>query len=754
MPLSGRWGRWSAGAGLALGVGSALLGSFACAGNPPSGTELDLFAHLPAAESWCETAEIDLGTATPDPALLGGWGAPSRAVSDYLWGAGERSELIFRRADARGFRIRLRGWAHPRLPEGQDVDLALNGVALARIRLGSAPETVEVEVPEGRARPGRNALVLAYPVVVPTGRYGRPLGPAWDGLRFDSARAGSAPRPQTAAVAPIELPEGCGIDFLLEPPVGAQLVASGIEERGGARLEADVECEGAPASFGGLVPARGGRRVLALSGGVPAVVPCRVTLRAVPGASPGAPGTVRIGAAALQVEPVPATASAAPVRPRPTTRALAPAMLSAPARPSFVIYLVDALRADRLGVYGGPPGLTPALDRFAGRAVRFEQARAQSSWTRPAVASLFTGLTPLRHGATDVESRLPDEVSTVAERLRARGYRTGYITANGNTTAAFGFDQGFDFFRWLYGRNEGEKVRWPQVHATAREFFARLPPSMPFFLVLHTVETHAPYLPSPRHRARWAAGADPRLGERPTLVELPGRAPGEEIVRQVRRLYDAEVADADEGFADLLGELERCGRSADTSVLLLSDHGEELFDHGQVEHGRTLYEEQLRVPMLWSLPGDSSGRRVAPAIDQIDVAPTLLELAGLPAAADLPGRSFAAALRGGEPPPARPSGAWLDRLHFHQEAVAGGGFKLIRNLVPTAVTAVADEELFGLDDDPDEQRPLGEEKALRREALRAQLRSWRLQSGAALDGGAAEIDDRLRRELQALGYIQ
>lgn len=722
--------------------GTVLLVLAGCTPRQPPGPAIELRASDAAAETWCETGEIDLGSASPEPALLGGWGAPSREISDYLWGAGERSALSFRRIDRRSFRIRMRGWAHPRLPEGQAVELAVNGVALPSLWLGVAPGVVDVVVPEGLARPGLNRLDLRYPVVVPTGRYGRPLGPGWDGIRFDSLPGMAASVPAPASSGEIELPVGCGIDFALELPGGSRLQIEGLEEKGGARLEADVVCEGEEPRFGGLESGWRGLRELPL-GARERPLPCRLTLRADPRAKAEASAGVRIAAVRLRF-----------VEPPDPAPDLAAARRQLPGSPSFVLYLVDALRADRLGSYGGTPGLTPTLDRFAKEAVRFETARAQSSWTRPAVASLFTGLTPVRHGATDVESRLPAEVQTLAELLKERGYRTGYVTANGNTTAAFGFDQGFDFFRWLHGQNEHQKVRWRAVHAAAREFFDRLPAATPYFLVLHTVETHAPYLPSPRHRARWAAAADPQLGERPTLVGLPERGPAEEVVRQVRALYDAEAADADEGFADLLAELERRGRRADTSIVFLSDHGEELFDHGNVEHGRTLFEEQLRVPMLWSLPGETGSRSVATAIDQIDFVPTLLELAGLPAMPELPGRSFAAALLGGEPPAPRSSPAWLDRHHFHQESISAGGFKLIRDLVPPTVTAVAEETFFAIADDPNERRALDGERALRQNWLRAELRRWRAESGSALDGGAAVVDDRLRRELQALGYIQ
>ena len=740
----------AAGAAVAPVLACALLTLAGCFAAPRREPAIDLVEADPGAKVWCETVGIDTGMATSEPSLVGGWSAPSHGAAEYLWGAAGGSELTFRRVDSRAFRMQLRGWAHPRLSEGQDVDLSLNGVALTRIRLGGAPQIVDVEVLQGQARPGLNRLALGYPVVVPTGRFGRLLGPAWSGFRFAAARPAVGPQPPLPGTA-IELPAGCGVDFFVEIAGGSQLVLSGVEERGGARLAADLECEGEPPIFGapGSAAQELPRRP---PGSAPAL--CRVTLRAVPGEAAtqprevGGPEGARIAAAGLV-----AAAKAAASGPQPVARPAVPAALPG-ARPSFLVYLVDALRADQLGPYGGPSGLTPNLDRFAAGAVVFERARAQSSWTRPAVASLFTGLTPLRHGATGVESRLPEEVSTLAERLQQSGYRTGYVTANGNTSATFGFDQGCDFFRYLHGNNGIQKVRWRGVHAAARKFFDDLPPATPYFLVLHTVEPHAPYLPSPVHRARWAKAADPRLGERGTLVTLPGRSPGEEIVRQVRQLYDAEVADADEGFGAILAELERRGRLAETSIVFLSDHGEELFDHGNVEHGKSLYEEQLEIPLLWSLPGRPDGQRVAAAIDQIDFAPTLLELVGLEIPPEIQGRSFAAALQGGEPPPARSSPAWLDRLRFHQEALASGGFKLIRDRGPRPETVLAGEELFDLATDPRELRPLGEERALRRDALRAQLEHWSRLSAGALEGPAAAIDDRLRRELQALGYLQ
>ncbi len=745
---------------IALGWALCLLLLAGCRAEPKGTQELALTTFWPEAEIWRETSVLDLGTAQPEPALLGGWSAPSRGLADYLWGTGERSELTFRRADARAFRIRMRGWAPPALPQGQEVGVALNGVELGRVRLGPEPQTVHVDVAAGTARPGWNRLELSYPVVVPTGRFGRPFGAAWDGFRFEETGASARSAVLKTTLEPtfdpildpasgaLAIPAGAGIDFFVDLAAGERLALAGVDGRGSTGLEADVECAGEPPRFGLLGRlAHGGREVEVRAPGL-TTIPCRLTLRAEAGAQPEEAGSVAVQSVALQMS-VPAhdRPPRAPSSASATTRASVASPLN------IVIYIVDALRADRLGCYGERRALTPAIDRFAREAVLFENARAQSSWTRPAVATLFTGLTPLRHGATGVASRLPDDVATLAELLGERGYRTGYVTANGNTSEAFGFGQGIDFFRWVHGTSGDDKASWRKVHAAGREFLDRAPNAAPFFLVLHTVEPHAPYRPSSVQRARWAAGADRRLGERKILVELPGSRPGAEIVRQVSQLYDAEVADADAGFADFVVELERRGHHDDTALLFLSDHGEELFDHGNVEHGRTLYEEQLEIPMIWRIPGLPGGRRIAAPIDQLDVAPTLLELAGLPVGAEMHGRSFARALAGGDLPAPRSSAAWLDRLSFHQEAILSRGFKLIRNLQPRARTALADESLFDLAADRAERAEMAGDRELRLAILRAQLRGWAARSGPPLRAVVAAIDDPLRRELGALGYL-
>jgi choline-sulfatase len=527
-----------------------------------------------------------------------------------------------------------------------------------------------------------------------------------------------------------------------------------VSTRGDTRLAADVECDGDAGGARTVVAGVRSATVASLRGAGASRALCRLTLRASGGE--GEAAGVEIGAARVR-QSAPAGPFAALGTP-PTATPAVPAAGAPPPPASLVIYLVDTLRADRLGVYGYRQPVSPAIDRFARDAVVFEQARAQSSWTRPAVGTVLTGLDPVRHGATRSLSRLADAATTLGERLQAAGYWTGMATANPNVGQEFGFDQGFDDFVCVDCRGEtgddGEITA--AVHRAALAGLDRAPSGRPFFLFVHTVEPHAPYRPTEPFRARFAADADPDLGERRTLSRLAHGSleltPARE--RAVGELYDAEVALADAGFGAFLEQLARRGRLDDTAVLFLSDHGEELFEHGNVEHGRTLFEEQLRIPMIWRLPrGAHGGRRVAVPVDQLDIAPTVLALAGAPADPDLPGRDLSSVLEGGPTPEERPSLAWLDRRSFSLESVAFRRAKLVRDLTPDAVTVPFTETLFDLAADPGERRDLAGTRGLLRAFLASQLRAFRNRWGAALPTRDALTDPALRNRLRALGYL-
>ncbi|HEX9800651.1 MAG TPA: sulfatase [Thermoanaerobaculia bacterium] len=560
--------------------------------------------------------------------------------------------------------------------------------------------------------------------------------------------AGTALAPAAARHVTVEpggdllLAAGAALDLLVELPARARLEVDRVEPLRGARFELDLVCADsverralerieAPAPLAReLRPARA------------ATLPCALELRvaAAAGASEAAvrlrnPRLVRSWRAPMPPE-------GAPVR--------------VATRPNLVIFLVDTLRADRLTAYGARRVVAPTMEELAREGVVVTHARAQSSWTLPTVATLLTGLAPAQHGAELVGRNLPAEVVTLAERLREHGYRTGAVSTNPNVSNPRGFAQGFERFDDVgYTSDKREWATWDQALPKALAFLDTVGADEPFFLYYHILEPHRPYAAPALLREHYATGVDPRLGtyrelERRRRSDLPW---SDEERAGLEQLYDAEVASADRGLAAFLDELDRRGRLDETIVLLTADHGEELLEHGGLDHGHTLFEEQLRVPMVWKLPAARNGRRLDAVVDQLDVTPTLLELAGLPVPAELPGRSFAAALAGAAPPRDRPSPAWLDRRENVLDALAHGGYKLKHVYRESRQKEPWRRLLFDLGTDPGERDNLIAARPIRHRFLVAELDRWSRIALPTIAPEAAQLDAEQRAALAALGYL-
>jgi arylsulfatase A-like enzyme len=437
------------------------------------------------------------------------------------------------------------------------------------------------------------------------------------------------------------------------------------------------------------------------------------------------------------------------------------------ARPNLIVYLVDTLRADHLGCYGYALPTSPRIDRFAGEATLFLNGRAQSSWTKPAIASVLTGLFPVAHGAELRPQRIHESVETLAERLQASGYETALFTTNANITARFGFAQGWDTFRSLKHR-KGRKHEHYDAAEMNVEIFAwlaereRRHPDRPLLLFVHTLDPHDPYRPREEYRRRFAAQVDLEAAcclRSNELAALTGAA----AVRQAAAamaLYDAEIAQNDAAFGDFLDELARRGLAGSSAVLLTADHGEEFFDHGGWKHGFTLYEEMLRIPFVLRLPGGvAAGRTIAAPVDQVDIAPTLLALAGLPPSSELPGRDLRPLLAdpAGLPPllPTHPSFAWLARPGGRWVSAVGGPWKLIRQSSAEPLLRPG-RELYELVGDPRERTSLldpARRPPARVRWLEGGLAAALARFGAREAAEETEIDPELDRSLRALGYI-
>jgi arylsulfatase A-like enzyme len=321
-------------------------------------------------------------------------------------------------------------------------------------------------------------------------------------------------------------------------------------------------------------------------------------------------------------------------------------------RPNFVIILVDTLRADAFHFATGREP-TPNADALQHESTWFTNAFTTSSWTVPALASLFVSQIGSQHRVVQWGSALADEQNSFVEELRRAGYRTGGWSANVLLSDHDGFDQGFEEFEVLVDLEGWGKINpelFPSAsadsineHALAwlRKLRARDPDS-PFFAYLHYMEPHTPYRCPTAEKAcqEGAKGLTRRLMNGDWNFSEQERG-------TIRTLYGAEVGATDEALGSLLAALEEGGFRDDTWVVLTSDHGEMLGEYGRYLHGESLYPKEIRIPLLVSGPARAASV-VHTAVSLVDIAPTLFDLAGIEAPPTFRGRSLRAALEGGE----------------------------------------------------------------------------------------------------------
>lgn len=326
-----------------------------------------------------------------------------------------------------------------------------------------------------------------------------------------------------------------------------------------------------------------------------------------------------------------------------------------PAAPNVLVIAIDTLRADRLGCLGNPRGLTPALDRLAGEGASFRRAFAHAPWTLPSFATIFTSETPEEHGAGgrlgDFRALAPEH-TTLAERFADAGWKTGAIVNVDFLGRSFGLMQGFEDVDARFA-DDNEHLR--DAHATTDAALAWIEKERAnaFFLLVHYFDPHARYAPPKEFRERFADPRDQRseafeFGSRDQVVLWRGRRiqPTEDDFRRAEQLYDGEVAYTDAEVGRLLDGLAGAGLDANTLVVVVSDHGEEFLDHGDWEHGHTLHDELLHVPMLLRQKGRIAARVIDDAVGTIDLAPTICGLAGVAPPPDFRGRDLGPVLAG------------------------------------------------------------------------------------------------------------
>jgi arylsulfatase A-like enzyme/uncharacterized membrane protein YbhN (UPF0104 family) len=435
---------------------------------------------------------------------------------------------------------------------------------------------------------------------------------------------------------------------------------------------------------------------------------------------------------------------------------------------NVLVIVVDTMRADHLPPYGYTTGSTPNLDAFARDAIRFDQAFANASWTRPSFASILTGRYPSSHNVMAKTDALPSSLTTLAEAYREQGYFTSGVVTNYNVGPYFNFDQGFDEYNYLAPsfvlgaddsaaklllvqflrqRIEGIRDRTfgvqpgttyqpaPAVNAEILAALERAPQGQPWMMFAGYMDPHDPYYAHPYNGEAYSRAAHP--------------SPSPDEAEHLTELYDGEITYWDEHFGALVAELRRRGLYDDLTIVITADHGEEFCEHGGFFHGTTLYDEQVHVPLFVKLPrGQRGGEVVNHWVQSIDIMPTLLRESGLTVPEGIQGgRLFEGSSR-----------------LFAEESHEGNILQAVRERQGTEeiklITANAGNprrlpttELFRVDVDPGELDNLANNAPLLERATQSLQSAATAATQDAVQGESIQLDDESTCQLCALGYM-
>jgi arylsulfatase A-like enzyme len=461
----------------------------------------------------------------------------------------------------------------------------------------------------------------------------------------------------------------------------------------------------------------------------------------------------------------------------------------APKPPNVVLITMDTVRADHLSLYGYERDTSPRLRELATQATLYTRAVASGDMTLTTHGSLFTGLYGRQHGAHRSETiptgrPLAAKFVTAAEILTAAGYWTGAVVANtAYLSNAFGFDQGFQYYdvrspvlllsksppwsprRWLHGLC-AKFAPLPSVerkYRDARDINAAIVPLLdrfaergaPFFLFVNYMDAHLPLIPPPPFDALWPGKDGTFTTDRyyeilRSVIRGDGALP-DDVREHLLSQYDGAIAYVDSEIGVLIGELERRGLWENTLFIVTSDHGEAFGENSLLNHGVSVYQDQVAVPLLVRYPGMPGGLRATELASSVDVLPTILDVTGIPLPRAVPGRSLRDIAGAGERLVAAESFPFLFEVNpaFRriERAVFAGPHKLI-------ASTTGKHELYDLSRDASETEDLYEPGDSLAADLEARLTAWLDAMVTEADSSAdVPLDAATRDRLRALGYI-
>jgi hypothetical protein len=537
-------------------------------------------------------------------------------------------------------------------------------------------------------------------------------------LTFRSAGAIAGGKRAAASIAAIEIgapkPATAAVD---QPAALSELGASDVD-LGGARRRALVEPEASRLSFYLQVPAQA-KLALAYGSRAPsASVAVRVardgaavaTLFEGPASGHWTEGAWDLTPFAGQAVRLDLCAHGGGVdwgEPRLMVRAAAPAVAGSRKFDHIYVWMIDTFRADKMHAYNPKTNvLTPNYDAFAADATRFAWAQVAGTWSLPSQASMLTGVYPRVHKATVQESKISREVPFAAEQFKKAGFRTAMFSANGYVSSKWGFDRGWDENRNLIRENlpNNAETLW----GIAKKWI--IPgKAKPQFVYLAVIEPHVIYNPRKEFLLKyWDKPYNGPIKPVLTGIQLGKIKQGTLKVNATDKAYlealhNAEITQSDSAFAAFIQDLKTAGLYDTSVVIVISDHGDEFWDHGDCGHAQGAHQELVHVPFIIRAPGLlPAGRVVDTDVEAMDLSPTLLALAGLPIPDSMQGRSLIPLVFdevGGGP------ATGLTQIEAVSRGLKAGRYRLIHS-------GVARMELFDELDDPREQHDLSGERPI------------------------------------------
>ena len=437
-------------------------------------------------------------------------------------------------------------------------------------------------------------------------------------------------------------------------------------------------------------------------------------------------------------------------------------------RPNVVLISLDSLRADHVGCYGYERETTPAVDRLAAEGARFAEAIATSSWTLPTHLTMFTSRYQISHGVVHDRVALSPAVPTLGEIMKANGYATAGFVSAPYVAAHYGYARGMDVYVDLsadYGhrREARSEIVSPKLNDLALPWLEQHKDER-FFLFVHNFDIHYDYIPPPPYDTMF----DPDYAGTMDGTDFIERA---DVNRRMDRrdldhilaLYDGEIRFADDHVGRLLAKIDELGLSDDTLVIVLSDHGDEFFEHGNKGHHRTVYEEVLRIPFVLRWPGKvPAGLVVAEPVSLVDLMPTILDLLDIEGPPGMEGRSLVSTLAGESLERPAIYAEFFDKRGFNlQVARRTPASKIIQHFNRITHPRRGAIEMYDLAADPLEKHDTaGTDRARERGEL-TEMAAWlnerwtvhadleRLAAG----GQRVEISDDTLERLKSLGYV-